>query len=84
MSNVPILNKEIKGTAMMRGKSQPSEQVSEKIKPNNTEIKRGFGKGDNFIFCQNIILSFILIIRTKTQQIKQYAQRTSTHVQSKT
>ena len=54
---------------MMRGKSPPSELL-EIIKSNNSlRFIKEFAKGDNFYFCQNIILfdffTFILIIRAK-------------------
>ena len=55
---------------MMRGKSPPSELLLEIIKSNNSlRFLKQFGKGDNFNFCQNIILfyyfTFILIKRAK-------------------
>ena len=73
-SSAPILeNKNYnlnKAISMMRGKSPPSEFILEIIKSNNSlRFLKEVGKGDNFYFCQNIILfyffTFILIKRAK-------------------
>ena len=61
-----------KAISMMCGKSSPSELILKVINSNNSlRFLKEFEKGDNFYFCQNIILfhffTFILIIKGKTQ-----------------
>ena len=52
-------NNNNKAISMMRWKSPPSELVLEIIKSKNSlKIFKEFGKGDNFYFCQNIILFY--------------------------
>ena len=55
----------------------PKNQID--IQGDRDEFSIGFGKGDYFNFCQNIILSYlfmyILINKAKTQKNKRRARR---------
>ena len=65
--------KQNKANAMMRGKSQPSEDLLEKIKSNNSLGFKEDVEREKISFLTKIIIlsylfTYILINRTKTQQ----------------
>ena len=65
---ISIINNN-KAISMMRGKSPPSELILEVIKSNKSlRFLTEFGMGDNFYFCQNIILFYFFTFILITQQ----------------